>query len=64
MNNEYKPVKKQVKKEEDFSGKIDNVSFVVENGLWFWINDKFNMKSETGFKTLKQARKDAFNAFC
>lgn len=46
-----------------FTGTIEDVFFFVNNGLWFWVNEKFKMTSVKGFKTMNLARVDAANAF-
>lgn len=46
-----------------FTGTIEDVFFFVNNGLWFWVNEKLKMQSVQGFKTMNLARVDAANAF-
>ena len=47
-----------------YSARIKNATFFIKDGLWYWYSDKYNIKCQRGFNTLKEARLDAANAVC
>lgn len=49
---------------EEITEHIKDATFYINKGLWYWRSEKYNIESPYGFKTLREARYDCYNAIC